>query len=150
MCVRAGQQHIWWPCDTTHNQMKENCLVSPAAWFKFHCNQIGGRDKCQLVPLAGADLGGRALHLITCMLWFSSASKNAGTPNRKKLLVVKSSCCFSSSKFHTPPPYLKMGCFFPSFQVNATVAALGNKNLCPCRIATSEHSPSGTRMECQA
>lgn len=78
VCVRAGEQHIWWPCDTTHNQMKENCLISPTAWFKFHFNQIGGHDKCQLVPLPYTDLGGKVLHLITCMLWFSSTPKILG------------------------------------------------------------------------
>jgi len=55
--------------------MKENCLISPAAWFKFHSNQIGGRDKCQLVPFPYTDLEGKVLHLITCMLWFSSTPK---------------------------------------------------------------------------
>lgn len=99
VCVRAGEQHIWWPCDTTHNQMKENCPISPAAWFKFHFNQIGGRDKCQLVLLPYIDLGGKVLRLITCMLWFSSTPKIFGTPNREKLLVVKSYHCFSSSRF---------------------------------------------------
>lgn len=97
VCVHAGEQHIWWPCDTTHNQMKENCLISPAAQFKFRLNQIGGRDKCQLVPLPYIDLGGKELHLITCMLWFSSTAKIWGHQIGKSCWLLNQVIAFKVS-----------------------------------------------------
>lgn len=116
-----------------HNQMKENCLISPAAWFKFHLNQIGGRDKCQLVPLPCTDLGGKVLHLITCMLWFSYTPKILGHQIGKicwwlnHLIVSPVHISFSSSS-------LFKNVFF-SFEANTAVAALGDETSCPCRRA---------------
>lgn len=126
--VRAGATHM---ASMWHrHQMKEDCLISPAAWFKFHFNQIGGRDKCQLVPLPRTDLGGKVLHLITCMLWFSSAPKILGHQIGKScwwlnhLIVSPVHISFSSSS-------LLKNVFF-SFEANT---ALGNGTLCPCRRA---------------
>lgn len=129
VCVHAGEQHIWWPCDTTHNQMKENCLISPAAWFKFHFNQIGGRDKCQLVPLPYADLGGKVLHLITCMLWFSSTPKILRHQIAKRCWLLNHLAasavhvCYSSTSFFKNGKW--WGLFSLTFEANTAVAALG-------------------------
>lgn len=131
--------------------MKENCPISPAAWFKFHFNQIGGRDKCQLVLLPYIDLRGKGLHLITCMLWFSSTPKILGCQIGKSCWLlnhiiaspVQVSC--SSSSFS------KNRGFFPSRLM--PLWQLREMKLCgpveEDRDAAPENSPSGDRTEAQ-